>query len=110
MNILLINTNRMKPSISPIGLDYLADSLVAAGHEPRLLDLCFSTDVPGDVRAAISSIQPDVVGVTVRNTDDCYFSGGAFFLPEISETVKLIRANTDAPVVMGGVGFSVAPE
>ena len=47
MNILLVNTNRMKPAIAPIGLDYLADSLIAAGHEPRLLDLCWSEDVDG---------------------------------------------------------------
>ena len=31
MNILLVNTNRMKPAIAPIGLDYVADSLIEAG-------------------------------------------------------------------------------
>ncbi len=110
MRILLVNTNRMKPAIAPIGLDYLADSLAAAGHEPHLLDLCFSTDIAGDIRAAIYTALPHAIGVTVRNTDDCYFSGGAFFLPEIAEIVKLIRSHINAPVVMGGVGFSVAPE
>lgn len=109
MRVLLVNTNRMKPSIAPIGLDYLADSVIAAGHEPRLLDLCFSTDIPADVSSTVRGFRPDVIGVTVRNTDDCYFSGGAFFVPEIKETIELLRRSSDAPVVLGGVGFSVAP-
>ena len=110
MNVLLVNTNRMKPAIAQIGLDYLADSIVAAGHEPRLLDLCFSEDVNGDIEAALREFDPHVIGVTVRNTDDCYFSGGAFLVPEIKEIVDRLRTHSDAPIVLGGVGFSVAPE
>lgn len=110
MRVLLINTNRMKPAVAPIGLDYLADALIAAGHEPRLLDLCFADDIRGDIERSLRAEQPQVVGVTLRNTDECYFGGGSFFVPEIKEIVDRIRNNTDAPIVMGGVGFSVAPE
>lgn len=110
MKTLLVNTNRMKPAIAPIGLDYLADSVAAAGHEVRLLDLCFSDDVAGDIRKAVAEYAPDVVGLSVRNTDDCYFSGGEYFLPGIREMIKIFRQVSDAPVVMGGVGFSVMPE
>jgi radical SAM superfamily enzyme YgiQ (UPF0313 family) len=110
MDVLLVNTNRMKPAIAPIGLDYLADAIEHAGHTARLLDLCFSSDVSVDIEAAVRDFGPEVIGVTVRNTDDCYMSGGAFFLPEIKETVDLLRAHSGAPIVMGGVGFSVAPE
>jgi len=106
VNVLLVNTNRMKPAIAPIGLDYLADSLFAAGHDVRLLDLCFTNDIA----AACRSFAPDAVGVTVRNTDDCYFSGQAFFLPEIKRVLDLLRQHTDAPIVLGGVGFSIMPE
>ena len=83
MRVLLVNTNLMKPPVAPIGLDYLADSIRAAGHEPRLLDLCFS--------AVAGSFEPDVIGVSVRNTDDCYFASGAFFLPGIREVVASLR-------------------
>jgi len=110
MNILLVNTNRMKPAIAPIGLDYLAESLLAVNHQINLLDLCFSEDISADINHAVSNFSPDVIGVTVRNTDDCYFSGGAFFLPEIKEIVSQLKAASDALIVMGGVGFSVAPE
>ncbi len=110
MRILLVNTNRMKPAVAPIGLDYIADSVIAAGHEPKLLDLCFSADPISDVEPALHAFDPDVIGVSIRNTDDCYFSGGAFFLPEIGEVIAELRRQSDAPVVLGGVGFSVAPE
>ena len=109
MRILLVNTNRMKPAIAPLGLDYLADALEAAGHTPQLLDLCFSEDVVADTTAALRHGAPDVIGVSVRNTDDCYLSGQAFFLPEIKQVVELLRHGSAAPLVLGGVGFSVAP-
>jgi len=109
MRILLVNSNKMKPAIAPIGLDYLADSLEAAGHELRLLDLCFAADVPAAVTAGMAALDPQLIGVTLRNTDDCYFSGQAFFLPEIRVLIEALRRHSDAPIVLGGVGFSVAP-
>jgi radical SAM superfamily enzyme YgiQ (UPF0313 family) len=110
VNVLLVNPNRMKPAIAPIGPDYLADSLLAAGHETRLLDLCFSEDLATDISRAVRDFTPGAIGVTVRNTDDCYFSGQAFFLPEIQAIIGMLRRLSDAPIVLGGVGFSVAPE
>ncbi|MCE5323492.1 cobalamin-dependent protein [bacterium] len=110
MRVLLVNTNRMKPAVAPIGLDYLSDGLIDAGHDLRLLDLSFSDDVASDISASVREFDPEVIGVTVRNTDDCYFSGGAFFLPEIKEMIEHLRSKSDAPIVLGGVGFSVVPE
>ena len=109
MKILLVNTNRMKPACAPIGLDYVADSLIEAGHEPRLLDLCFSEDAQADIKSTIADFAPHLIGVTVRNTDECYMSG-AFFLPFITEVIDCLRKHSNAPIVMGGVGFSVMPE
>jgi hypothetical protein len=101
MKALLVNTNLMKPPVAPLGLDYLADAVRAAGHEPMLLDLCFSTDTEADIEAA-SRMGPDVIGCTVRNTDDCYFASGAFFLPsgpdearDCNDNDVLVRAIRD---------------
>lgn len=110
MKVLLVNTNRMKPPVAPIGLDYLADSVSAAGHEARLLDLCWSTDVHGDIEQAVRAFDPAVIGLSVRNTDDCYYASGEFFLPAVQDVVRCLGTVSDAPVVLGGVGFSVMPE
>jgi radical SAM superfamily enzyme YgiQ (UPF0313 family) len=109
MRVLLVNTNRMKPAIGPIGLDYLADALLAAGHTIHLLDLCFVDDVAGAINRICGEFRPEIIGITIRNTDDCYFSGQAFFLPEIKTFIALLQQATGAPVVLGGNGFSVTP-
>ena len=80
-DVLLINTNRIKPAVGPIGLDYLADSLHAAGIEVRLLDLCFEDGIEGAIAAALAGREPLLVGLTLRNTDDCYLASGRDFLP-----------------------------
>ena len=110
MKILFVNTNRMKPAVAPIGLDYLADSLRAAGNTLSLLDLCFSEDCENDIEAAVAAFTPDLVGASVRNTDDCVFPSGAFLLPEARGMLLTLRQHTDAPIVVGGVGFSTMPE
>ncbi len=109
MKVLLVNTNLMRPPVAPLGLDYLADSLRTAGHEPVLLDLCFSTDAGADIEAACRE-SPDAIGCTVRNTDDCYYASGEFFLPGIRDIISRIRRASDAPIIVGGVGCSVMPE
>ncbi|MHB9023146.1 MAG: B12-binding domain-containing radical SAM protein [Armatimonadota bacterium] len=107
--ITLVNPNRMKPAVAPIGLDYLAEALALAGHRVSILDLCFSDDWQADIAAHFATTQADLVGMTIRNTDDCYFASQDCFLPYFKEVIATIRAHTEAPVVVGGAGFSVAP-
>ncbi|MGQ9629543.1 MAG: B12-binding domain-containing radical SAM protein [bacterium] len=105
----LVNTNLMKPAVSPVGLDCVGEALRAEGHSVDLLDLSFSDNPEGDILKYFSSNSPDVVGVTVRNTDDCYCASQDFIIPRIKEMIDLISSHTDAHIVLGGVGFSVAP-
>jgi len=109
MRVLLINPNTIKPPIAPIGIDYIADSVVASGHEPVLLDLCFEPDIESAIRRRLEAASPDLIGITIRNTDDCYFSSRRFFLPEVRRLVNSLRSLAAAPIVLGGVGYSVAP-
>ena len=106
--VALVNPNRMKPGVAPIALDYLAESLHAAGHEVGILDLCFSDDWQADIDSYFSSNQPDIVGMTIRNTDDCYFASRDFFIPFYKEVIGRIKSQTGAPVALGGAGLSVA--
>ena len=110
MDVALINTNRIKPPIAPIGLDYVAEALHAAGHRVRVLDLCWVEDVPAAIAGFFSSASAGLVGVTLRNTDDCAFTSRQSFLAPFIDIVGTIRQRTDAPIVAGGVGFSVMPE
>lgn len=108
--VLLINPNRMKPATAPLALDYLGEALQRQGFTVDLLDLCFSDETIRDVDGYFNLTQPDLVGVTLRNTDDVYFASQDFCLEKYREIVDYIRERTDTPVVLGGSGFSIAPE
>ncbi len=110
MNVALVNTNRMQPPIAPIGLDYIASALKAAGHEVRLLDLCWEEDAERSI-ARFFNNEPEfgLIGMTLRNTDDCVFTSRRSFLAGFLDLVKAVRNNSAAPIVLGGVGFSTMP-
>lgn len=108
--VLLVNSNRLRPAVAPLGLDYAADVLRSRGLEVRLLDLCFERDVEAAVQRALGEREPALVGVTLRNTDDCYMASARDFVPGFAELIAAIRRYTDVPVVIGGSGFSVCPE
>ncbi len=109
MRVALVNSNRMRPPIAPIGLDYIAEALHAAGHQVDLLDLCWEPDPPAAIAAFFDRAEYGLAGISLRNTDDCGFASRQSFLPEFVETVETIRRHTGAPIVLGGVGFSVMP-
>jgi len=110
--VLLVNSNLMKPPIAPIGLDYIAAYLDAAGHEVELLDLCFEDDWEAAISTRLSrGPEPQIIGLTLRNTDDCYCASRQSFLPQVIETVRALHAHAgDALLVIGGVGFSLMPQ
>jgi len=110
VQVALVNTNRMRPPIAPIGLEYVAETLAAAGHEVRILDLCWADDVNRAVAGFFGDADFGLVGVSLRNTDDCAFINCQSFLKDFAAVVAAIRARTDAMIVAGGVGFSTMPE
>jgi radical SAM superfamily enzyme YgiQ (UPF0313 family) len=109
MNVALINTNRIKPPIAPVALDYLAEFLKAAGYEATLLDLCFADDTDKAIADFFKDTNYNLVGITLRNTDDCAYASRQSFLTEFKEITNKIREHTAALVVAGGTGFSIMP-
>lgn len=107
--VVLVNTNRLRPPVAPVGLDYMADVLRAQGVGVLLVDLCFESDGEPAIAERLRGVEPALVGLTLRNTDDCYLASGEDFLPGFARLVELVRQHTDAPVVIGGSGYSVSP-
>jgi anaerobic magnesium-protoporphyrin IX monomethyl ester cyclase len=110
MRVLLINPNRYaSPPVPPIGLEYLLSSLVAQGHEARILDLCFSEDLYEDIDHYVRSFQPDIAGVTVRNVDTVLYHTNEFFLDQIREIVGHLKRCHGLCVMIGGAGLLSNP-
>lgn len=114
MNVLLINPNRehMPWPAVPVGLCTVASATERAGHDVEVLDLTFSADIAGDVARAVRRREPDVVGVTIRNIDNCNFESPVFYLPDIRDQVirTARRAAPRARVVIGGSAVNVSPK
>lgn len=106
----LINTNRMVPAIGPLGLDYVAGSVKQAGLDVEVLDLCFEDDPAAAMEGYFRDRSPELVGLSFRNADDCFWPSADWFVPGLKNTVETIRGLADAPVVIGGVGYSIFPE
>jgi radical SAM superfamily enzyme YgiQ (UPF0313 family) len=108
--VLLVNPNRMKPPVTPIALDYLADALNRHQIQADLLDLCLIQDWKAAIDAYFRHTTVDAVGVTLRNIDDTTFTSREFFLPGFKEVTDYLGGKTDAPIILGGSGFSIMPE
>jgi tryptophan 2-C-methyltransferase len=106
----LINTNRMTPPIAPIGLDYVGEAVRQAGLDVELVDLALADDPDVELDRALRQSQPELVGLTFRNVDDCFWPSGQSFLPVLERDVAAVRSRTDSPIVLGGVGFSILAE
>lgn len=111
MKVLLISENRCRDNLIPypLGTACIAAAAREAGHEVRGLDLMFSDDPAADVVQDIASFRPQCIGLSIRNIDNQDMRHPDFYLPQVREVVEAVRSETDAPVVLGGAGFSILP-
>ncbi|MBU2234937.1 MAG: radical SAM protein [Proteobacteria bacterium] len=111
MRVLLIsaNTERINIVPLPLGLSYVAAATRNGGHDVRVLDLMAEDDSESLIGETIASFGPDVIGISVRNIDD-QTKDGRFLLDEVRRVVRDCRRLSDAPVVLGGAGYSIFPE
>jgi radical SAM superfamily enzyme YgiQ (UPF0313 family) len=108
--ILLVNA-KTRGVVRPTGLEYLAEATVEAGYDVDLLDMAAQDDPEKLLYSRIDTGGYWIVGVSIFNTQwDTGRDQVRFFLPEIKEMIKKIRARTDTPIVLGGYGFSLQPD
>jgi len=111
MKVLLVNPNRfLTPPTPPIGLEYLAACLVKAGHEVRVLDLCFSEDAQADIDRTVTTFMPDIAGVTVRNIDSVIYYDNEFYLDAVRDVVQYLKTRHGLKVIIGGAGLPADPQ
>jgi hypothetical protein len=111
MKVLLINPNRYKsPPVPPIGLEHIAGALEEQGHEVAMADLCFSDSPYEDIDRAVAEFAPAIVGMTVRNVDTVLYQTNEFFLDELRDIVRYVKAKYGLGVIIGGAGVSTSPE
>ncbi|WP_136516037.1 B12-binding domain-containing radical SAM protein [Geomonas edaphica] len=110
--ILVISTNRERapqPTV-PLGAAWVAESLLQAGFQVGLLDLCFARDALLATQNAIAAFAPDGIAISVRNLDNCNFLAPKSYLPEVRLLVDFIKSRSDARILVGGSGVSIMPQ
>jgi radical SAM superfamily enzyme YgiQ (UPF0313 family) len=111
MRVLLVSANqeRSPDPVAPLGLCYVATAVADAGHDVAVLDLCFQSDVEAAVADAVGNACPDVIGLSLRNVDNCAYPDTVSYLPHYRRVADACRAVSDAPLVLGGSAFTTMP-
>jgi len=111
MNILLISVNRerMPAPVFPLGLAYIAEALIDKGHSMEVLDLCFSKNVSADLKEVLLRLEPELIGLSLRNLDNLTYPASVSYLQEVEEVISHCRQNSSSKLVIGGSGYSLAP-
>lgn len=111
MKILLTASNTCTDPypVYPLGMSVIAQALAAAGHDVKQFDVAVSG--LGALPEAIRSFSPEAVGISIRNLDSVNSrTPGQDFLRMPVAMAEVIRGQTDAPLILGGSGFSLLPE
>lgn len=110
MKVLLISANTViEPyPVYPLGLDYVA-AAIPAEHQVKFLDMN-RLAAEGQLSAEIKQFAPDIIGVSLRNIDNTDALNPQSYIPGYRELVRQIRAASQAPVVLGGSGFTIFPD
>jgi radical SAM superfamily enzyme YgiQ (UPF0313 family) len=94
----------------PLGPALVAAACRKAGHDVILLNLMFEGDAQSAIQDCVEGFRPEVIGISVRNIDDQNMADPKFLLPPVREVVKTCRSLCDAPIIVGGAGYSIFPE
>ena len=111
MRIAFISANRetMPDAVIPLGLLHVM-AAAAERHEKLFWDLCFEPDPLAAVTRKLREHQPDLVAIGLRNLQNMDYTSATSNLDAYRALVQAVRANSSAPIVLGGGGFSVAPQ
>lgn len=112
MRVLLISANRerLPDPIFPLGLAYVAAAVLNAGYRVSVIDICFEKFSKLSLRRRVAAFRPDVIGLSLRNIDNAAYPRTVDYLASHRQVVNTLRGCSDAPIVLGGSGFSIMPD
>jgi radical SAM superfamily enzyme YgiQ (UPF0313 family) len=110
MRIAFISANRenMPDAVIPIGLLYVM-AATPERHEKLFWDLCFEEDPLATVACKLREHRPELVAIGLRNIQNMDYTNLTVNIDYYRKLVDTVRANSSAPIVLGGGGFSVMP-
>ncbi|MEO8605996.1 MAG: lipid biosynthesis B12-binding/radical SAM protein [bacterium] len=111
LRVLLIsaNTEHRPDPVFPLGAAYMVAAAARAGHVVETFDCCFESAPLTGLAAKLAAFAPQVVGLSLRNLDSSAYPDNTSYIDDYRALVSTVRAGSDATIVLGGAGFTVAP-
>ena len=108
---LMVSTNRVVIPfpVYPLGVAHLVGALEEAGHRVTHYDLLAQDGLAG-LAEIFEDLDPDLIGLSIRNLDTVDSTAPGTFMEGVIETVEFVRRYSRAPLVLGGPAFSIMPE
>ena len=93
--------------VYPLSLARLARAVETRGDQVRQFDLLVhgNHQLPG----VLQEYRPNLVALSLRNLDNLDTTAYRSYLSSYREVMNIICSHTQAPVVLGGSGFSLLP-
>ncbi|MCF8110523.1 MAG: radical SAM protein [Desulfobacteraceae bacterium] len=109
MKVVLVsaNTETTPYPVYPLGIDYVAGA-IRYKHMVYVEDI---NETGGNEVLAdrIGSIDPDVIGISIRNIDNTDVKSPKAYIDPHRALICAVRKVSGAPVVLGGSGFTLFP-
>jgi len=111
MKFLLVATNRERSPypVAPLGALCVAAAAKAAGHEVKFLDLGMAPAPQSALQQALKADEFQAVAFGIRNLDNCWAFAPRSYFNDVRELAGIARRHFKGPLILGGSGFSVAP-
>jgi radical SAM superfamily enzyme YgiQ (UPF0313 family) len=112
LRVLTISGSRAKlpDPVYPLGAAMVATAAANAGHDVAWFDALQHRAFLDALRDKIESVSPEVFLLSIRNIDSAAFPSPERYVDDHKSIVQVIREISDAPLVLGGSGFSLMPE
>jgi radical SAM superfamily enzyme YgiQ (UPF0313 family) len=112
VRVLLVATNRERSPypVAPLGALCVVAAGRAAGHEIDFLDLGLEASPHKTLSKALHKDHYQAVAFGIRNLDNCWAFAPRLYFDEVRLLAETVRASFKGALILGGTGFSVAPQ
>jgi radical SAM superfamily enzyme YgiQ (UPF0313 family) len=110
--LILVSANRhsVPYPVYPLGISYLKAYLAEQMPALEILLFDFMTGSYEEYAELLSGIQPDYVGISLRNIDDVNIYRKESFLSHYQQIIAQTRKYSLSKIIIGGAGFSIYPK
>ncbi len=108
--VLFVNTNTEKSPypVPPVGINILA-GYIKEKFNVKIYDAVFKKD--NELTATVKDFKPDYIAFSIRNVDDMVLENTKFYIEDIKNKFVIpVKKITNAPIILGGSGYSIFPE